>query len=38
MEVRLGKSAYIEHSNLFSTRQCVSETVTHRSQRGVKKV
>jgi hypothetical protein len=38
MDVRLGRSAFIEHSNLFSTRQCVSEIVTRRSQRGVKKV
>jgi hypothetical protein len=38
MDVRLGRSAFIEHSNLYSTRHCVSEILTHRNEGGVKKV
>jgi hypothetical protein len=38
MDVRLGRPAFIEHSNLYSTRRCVSEIATQRNGGGVKKV
>jgi len=37
MDVRLGRSAFVEHSSLFSTRQCVNDIVTE-SHRSVKQV
>jgi hypothetical protein len=38
MDVRMGRSVFIEHSNVFSTRQCVSEIFAHATEGGVKKV
>ena len=37
MDVRLGRSVFIEHSNLYSTRQCVSEIFARGSEGGVKR-